>query len=187
MPKLKKTILFMLCAIFVSACATPRAAVNPAFDFDAVKSIQVGNFGGGVAGMGVQSAFIRRLLAMGFAVRTDGGADVIIDGAVTTYVPNRNFLIRTPEDRRGNIFFMNDVTEIGGSAMYDLGTAFGIEGGRIMASNAIVGISAFMKDASTGEIVWSFSHTHQSLDLQGALNNGVRFVLRTLPRSRPQR
>ncbi|MCL2390217.1 MAG: hypothetical protein FWC88_02185, partial [Endomicrobia bacterium] len=64
-----------------------------------------------------------------------------------------------------------------------LGPAFGFnDGSRVIASNATVGVFAFMTDIRTGKVVWSISQTNEGLDLSSALDGVVRFMVRTIPR-----
>jgi hypothetical protein len=187
---IKNILLAAAVALFICACASSRAAVNPYYNFESVKSVRVGNFGGGQAGSAVQGAFIRQLMARGYGIKTEGDADAIVDGSITGFSPNRSFLVQNNNVPLGsnNVVVMNsNVTEISGSAMYDLGTAFGVPDSRVVASNAVVGVNAFMKDGKTGEIVWTDSVTQESLDLQGAVTGAVRYVLKSLPSNNPVR
>ena len=179
--------------IFLPGCASQRAFVKQDFNFASIQTVRVGNFtpasGQPNSGSIVSSAFIRQLLERGYTIVTgDSEADAVIEGSVITFMPERRFLIRTPDNRRSghdHIFVHgSDMVEIGGSNVYDLGPAFGSDGGnsRIMASNATAGIAAHMVDTATGKIVWSNSQTFEGLDLTSALNGAVRFLLRSLPR-----
>ena len=184
--------LFPLAVFFIvlPACVSSRAVINHDFDFSSVRTVRVGNFTPDAqqlhSGSVVRNAFMRQLLAGGWTVIADGEADVLIEGAVTVFQPAQRYLVRTSDfdrNHRHPVIVTNDVVEISGSRMYDLGTAFGMgERNRIMASNATVGIFAHMTDLKTGKIVWSMSHTNEGLDLQAALDGAVRVILRTLPR-----
>ncbi|MCL1972171.1 MAG: LPS assembly lipoprotein LptE [Endomicrobia bacterium] len=179
--------------IFLTGCASNRAFIKQDFHFASIQTVRVGNFtpasGQPNSGSVVRSAFIRQLLERGYTIVTgDSEADAVIEGSVISFMPERRFLITTPDHRssgHNHIFIHgNDMVEIGGSNVYDLGPAFGLGGGnsRIMASNATVGIAAHMIDTATGKIVWSNSQTFEGLDLISALNGAVRLLLRSLPR-----
>ncbi|MDR1195964.1 MAG: hypothetical protein LBL00_05760 [Endomicrobium sp.] len=180
--------------LIMSACASPQAVIKPDYDFASIRSVRVGRFTSNTdysnSGSVVQNAFIRQLLAKGYNVKAGGReaeSDVIIRGSVTTYTPDKKYLIRLPEDDgfgRGAypVIYTSDITEISGSTMYDLGPALGLnEPNKIMASNATVGIYAHMEDSQTGEIVWSDSYTYEGLDLASALDGAVKRILRSLP------
>ncbi|MCL2144436.1 MAG: hypothetical protein FWH43_02950 [Endomicrobia bacterium] len=190
---IKKIFFPAVFFIVLSACASPRAVIKQDYDFSSVKTVRVGNFISETeysnSGSSVQSAFIRQLLAKGYRVKVDANtqADVFIEGSVTSYVPDKKYLVRlAEEDRRHgrHAVYAGDITEISGSTMYDLGSAFGLgEPNKIMASNATVGIYAYMVDSDTDEIVWSDSYTYEGLDISSALEGAVKYILRSLPRT----
>jgi hypothetical protein len=190
---IKKIFLPAVFFLVISACASHQAVIKPDYDFSSIRSVRVGRFTSNTdysnSGSVVQNAFIRQLLAKGYNVKAgrEAEADVIIRGSVTTYTPDKKYLIRLPEDDgfgRGMypVIYTSDITEISGSTMYDLGPALGLnEPNKIMASNATVGIYAHMEDSLTGEIVWSDSYTYEGLNLESALDGAVKRILRSLP------
>jgi hypothetical protein len=188
---IKKIFLLSVFFVLLSSCVVHRAVIKQDYNFAAVKTVCVGNFADAQyenSGVAVQSSFVKALMARGFNVVTGNKikADVLIEGSLTTFQPDKKYLVRMPQyerrHRRHNIVYDNDIVEIGGSSMYDLGTAFGLgENNRIMVSNATVGINAYMVDTKTGEIVWSDSYTYEGLDLTAALNGAVRYIVRTIP------
>jgi hypothetical protein len=195
---MKKIFFPAVFFLILSACASPRAVIKKDYDFASVKTVRVERFAADAqysnSGNAVQSAFIRQLLAKGYGVTVDGNADAVICGSITTYAPDKKYLIRLPEEDRFHnkrdgryaqpVIYTSDITEISGSTMYDLGPAFGLnEPNKIMASNATVGIYAYMVDSATDEIVWSDSYTYEGLDLSSALDGAVRYILRSLPRN----
>jgi hypothetical protein len=190
---LNKIFLPAVFFLVMSACVSPQAVIKPDYDFTSVKSIRVGRFTSNTdysnSGSVVQNAFIRQLMAKGYNVKVgrDTQSDAIIRGSVTTYAPDKKYLIRFPEDdgfghNAYPVIYTSDIMEISGSTMYDLGPAFGLnEPNKIMASNATVGVYAYMEDTQSGEIVWSDSYTYEGLDLASALDGVVKRILRTLP------
>lgn len=196
---IKKFAFMAVLFLLASSCASNRAVIRPDYDFTAIKTVRVGNFASETvydnSGSVVQNAFMKHLMAKGYRVVIDHSAqaDAVIEGSLTTYQPDKKYLIRTPDTRNGGrgkgrgrghpAIYTNDVVEISGSNMYDLGTAFGLgENNKIMASNATVGIYAYMADAATGEIVWSDSYTYEGLDLSSALDGAVKYILRSIPK-----
>lgn len=170
-----------------------RATIDPNYDFKKIETVRVGNFvsdslyesSGGV----VKNIFIKQLLENGYRVVLDEKADsdVTIEGSLTVFQPDKKYLIYSENNKSGRVnhapvIYTNNIVEIGGSNVYDLGTAFGFDGtNRVIASNATVGITAYMIDTVTGEIIWSDSYTYEGLDLSSALNGAVRYILKTLP------
>lgn len=191
---LKTMLIQAVFFLVLYGCASPRAVIKQDYDFSSVQSVRVGRFTSSVdysnSGSAVQNAFIRQLLAKGYNVKSgrDTETDVVIKGSVTTYIPDKKYLVRHEsggfyDERDGNtMIFTDGVTEIGGSTVYDLGSAFGMNASnRIIASNATVGIYAYMEDSDTNEIVWSDSYTYEALDLSAALDGAVKYILRSLP------
>lgn len=174
------------------SCAYPRAAYKTGFDFSKIRTIGVGDFSSvgnePNSGSVVANEFMRQLLSEGYSVKTADAqdADVIMVGNVNEYQPNRRYLINSGRGNgRQQIVVLQQPVELSGSTAYNLGTAFGLgEENKIIVSNATVGVSAYLKDAHTGEILWSNSYSYEGLDLNTALDGTVRYLLRTLPRSK---
>ncbi len=193
---IKKVFFIAALALFVSSCAVNRAVIRQDYNFAAIKTVRVGKFASETvydnSGNVVQNAFMKNLMAKGYRVIIDPSvqADVVIEGSLTVYQPDKRYLVYTPDvkrmgrhNRRAPMIYTSDVIEISGSNMYDLGTAFGLgENNRIMASNATVGIYAYMTDNQTGEVVWSDSYTYEGLDLTSALDGAVKYILRSIPK-----
>lgn len=186
--------------IFVAtiiSCVSPRVAYKQGFDFKNIKSVTVGQFSSSRddsnSGHVVASEFIRQLLAMGYAVKTseDEGTEFILTGSVTEYFPNRRYLIMTGEkesqqddssnkESNQKIVITQQQIELSGTSVFNLGSAFGLEeNNNIIVSNATVGVSAYLKDVKSGEVVWSNSYTYEGLDLNTALEVTVASLLRS--------
>ena len=194
---MKKYFAAAAVCVFLCSCAANRAVIKEGYDFSAIRTVRVGMFTSDRAdnnsGDAVQGAFMRRLLASGFNVVVDQNvpADVVIEGSVTIFQPEQRFLVSTAGGHSNSgvrqkrvVYTQPTVVPISGSNAFDLGPAFGAgPGNRIMASNATVGISAFMVDVPTGKVVWSFSFTYEGIDLVSALDGAVRVIVRTIPRT----
>lgn len=181
---------FLIVFLFICSCASPRAAYKKGFDFSGIRDIRVGNFssfgGNSNSGPVVAGEFIRQLINSGYSVKQSpsDNVDAVIEGNVTEYYPNRRFLIQVAqkEGTGNNVVIYQSPVEISGSNVYNLGSAFGLgEENRVVVSNATIGISAMLKDARTGEVVWSNMYTYEGLDLGTALEGTVKYLLRSLP------
>lgn len=175
----------------ICSCASPRVAFKKDFDFSGIKTIRVGDFSSSArqpnSGSVVANEFIRQLLASGYNVVTSAAdkADATLEGSVTEYLPNQRFLVQSeegnPRDHRQVVVTYPPV-ELSGTSVYNTGAAFGVgEGSQVIVSNATVGVSAYLKDASTGEVVWSDAYTYEGLDLNTAMEGTVRSLLHSLP------
>jgi hypothetical protein len=185
--------LFSLAAaLLLSSCMAPRGAYDPSYDFAKIRTVKVGDFSApgkhSNAGSVIQGEFMRQMLSMGYIVKSaeSNDADVILEGSVTEFLPNRRYLVQnTQKDAKGNIVVVQqNAVEIGGSNVYNLGAAFGADGTQILVSNATVGISSYLKDAKTGQIIWSNTYTYEGLDLNSAMEGAVRYLVTSIPKKR---
>jgi len=178
--------------IVFSGCASPRVAFKQGYDFTRIKTVKVGDITPvnkrSNSGDVVANEFIRQLLAAGYTVKTgdDGAYDVVLEGNVTEYLPNNRYLIQTNKtDGAKKVVVINQPVELSGTSAYNLGSTFGLgEDSRVVVSNATVGVSAFLRDAVTGEIVWSNTYSYEGLDLTTAMEGVVRYLLRSWPGKR---
>ncbi|PKN01988.1 MAG: hypothetical protein CVU77_03375 [Elusimicrobia bacterium HGW-Elusimicrobia-1] len=179
--------VFFTAAALVAGCATPRANYKAGYDFSSVRKVYIEEFRSVAvfenSGSVVRDAFISEFLRAGYAVTDDiSSANAIVGGSVRTYNPEKRYLIMLQKPGEQRIVAQN-LTEIPGSNLYSFGSAFGLkEDNQIIVSNAVVGISAQMRDASTREIVWSNDYTYEGLDLSTALNGLVRYLVKTVPK-----
>jgi len=196
---IKKIFLLAVFCALLPACVANRAVIKPGFDFSTIRTVRVNTFASDASapssGEAVRQGMIAQLIASGFTVVADNSVDVdaVISGSVTSFLPDQRFLVNSPNRGSSMIYGgqghrgggRNQVIEVNGSNVYNLGPAFGMPGSSVIASNATVGVTAYMTDARTGVIVWSNSLTYEGLDLTSALNGVVRFLVRSIPRTAP--
>lgn len=185
-----KYLLQLLLIVLLCSCVAPRSAYKKNYNFADIKTISVGKFssfkGSGNSGSVVENEFVKQLIELGYSVKINelSNTDVILSGSVSEYFPNRRFLIRESQSNgQQNVVVAEPAVEISGSHVYNLGSAFGLEGNnQIVVSNATVGIYAYIKDIKTGEVVWSNSYAYEGLDLNTALESTVKYLLNSLPK-----
>jgi len=177
--------------VILSGCvsAYKRVPYKVGYDFKTIEKIYIEEFKPisndmySNSGSVVRDAFVLEFLRRGYKVMSDAAsADVIISGSVITYNPEKRYIImlQKPGEKR---LVNQQLTEIPGSNVYSFGSAFGLkEDNQILVSNAIVGVSANMRDAKSGEIVWSNDFTYEGLDLSSALSGVVSYLVRTIPK-----
>ena len=178
----------LLGAFLFSGCITPRGVYKAGYDFSAIKTIRVDTLTSVAdqpnSGAVAADEFMRQMIGRGYSVKMGSGdADVILTGNVTEYQPNRRYLVQSNENRgsRRTVVVQQPV-ELSGTGTYNLGTVFGLDqSNKIVVSNATVGVSAYLKDARTGEILWSSNYTYEGLDLDTALEGTVRYLLNSWP------
>lgn len=187
---MRKSIYLLPVIALLCACATPRAALKPGFDFSRIKVVRVGEFTAAPnqanSGAVIANEFVRQLLAMGYIVKTsenDGSADAVLMGSVTEFQPNRRYLIQQqPAGGRNRTVVVNPPIELGGTSTYDLGTAFGLgENSKIVVSNATIGVTAYLRDNASGDVVWSNTYSYEGLDLNSAMEGTVRYLVHSWP------
>jgi len=184
-------ILFSFVALVIGGCASwsRRAPYKMGYDFKSVEKVYVEEFKSvsneaySNSGAVVRDAFVLELLRRGYKVLSDpSSADAVISGSVMTYNPEKRYIImlQKPGEKR---IVNQQLTEIPGSNVYSFGSAFGLkEDNQILVSNAIVGVAANMRDARTGEVVWSNDFTYEGLDLASALSGVASYLIKTIPR-----
>jgi hypothetical protein len=159
-----------------------RAVIKPGFDFSEVKTVRVGHFSKDKiyhkADYAVQTVFIQQLLAKGYNVVSDVNmkVDAVIEGSITDFRHERTDVVY------GGWGFRDDVAydrRYYNDGFYDRG--YGGFGVNRIYKNAVVGISAYMTDVKTGQVVWSDSCTNEGSNLEVALGGAVKSILKTLP------
>ncbi|MDD5020951.1 MAG: hypothetical protein PHR82_02300 [Endomicrobiaceae bacterium] len=181
-----KNLLLLFLILFVSSCAS-GPVYKQDYDFSKIKTAYVESSQS--SNNAVLNAIIKQLMIKGFNVKTTDSVDVdiIVNCVVTEYQPSRKYLVRKPPEEHNHtrsardiVIYNTDPIEISGSSVYDLGSAFGMDA-NIIASNATVGASLYIKDAKTGDIVWTNSYTYEGLDLSSAIDGVVRYILKSFP------
>lgn len=179
-----KNLLLLFSILFISSCAS-GPVYKQDYDFSKIKTAYVETSQG--SNNAIVNAIIKQLMIKGFNVKTTDSAnvDIIVNCVVTEYQPSKKYLVRKPPEEhtrsaRDIVIYNTDPIEISGSSVYDLGSAFGIDA-NIIASNATIGASLYIKDAKTGDVVWTNSYTYEGLDLSSAIDGVVRYILKSFP------
>lgn len=180
-------------ALFLlSACATPRTAVNPRADFSAVRRVAVLNFSGG-SGELAADLLTQSLLAHGADVverqRLSSvmqeqslssssafdpatakqlgkllGVDALFVGSVAASTPPSTYLVNASEQTR-----IATVTQLAGGSAYSDGALLGMPNSQLISTTAEVSLVSRMVDVQTGSILWSASMSYDGLDIQTAM------------------
>ena len=199
---IKKLFLFLIIPFFVISCSSTGAVYKQDYNFSNVKNVYVEDSSYSQQTQAIRDSIVKQLMSKGFNLKTTSNeADIIVSYSITEYQPGKKYLIRnnnfddinhrnpppsnSPHYHGGNNVnvnvYTNEALEIGGSSVYDLGTAFGVRDSRIIASNATVGVSLTMRDVSTNDIIWTNSYTYEGMDLMSAVNGVVRYILKSFP------
>jgi hypothetical protein len=167
----------------MSSCVVNKAIIKQDYDFSSVKTIRVKKFSSGeiynkIDGV-VQNAFIQYLLSKGYNVVLDSNirADAVIGGRVTAFRPESDDVIFCTDGGYiwvyPDYFFENDLYYRRNRRVFFRD--------RVIFRSAVVGISAYMTDVKTGQVVWSDSLTFESLNTDFAIVGAVKSILKTIP------
>lgn len=185
--------LFAAALFLLSACATPRTAVNPRADFSAVKRVAVLSFGGSNGEL-ASDLLTQSLLAHGADVVERSrlsavmqeqslssssafdpatakelgkllGVDALFVGSVAASTPPSTYLVNASEQSR-----VATVTQIAGGSAYSDGALLGMPNSQLISTTAEVSLVSRMVDVQTGSILWSASMSYDGLDIQTAMS-----------------
>jgi hypothetical protein len=165
----------------MSSCAVNRAVIKPDYDFSEVKTIRVGKFSSskiyGQIGDTVGNAFIQCLLAKGYNVISDSNVsvDAVIEGSITAFHREREDVVWPIDVYRRRCEYV--FGEFDQRRRMNI-----IVDDNVVIRNAIIGISAYMTDVKTGQVVWSDSFTYESVNIDYAITGAIKYILKTLPR-----
>lgn len=177
--------IFLLFFFLLTSCVTPRATFYKSFDPQKVSVIAVGEFksysGYTSSGDMVKNLMIEHLLRRGYTVKEQISEDVeyILTGSVTKFLPEKKYLVYTGTDKQ-QIMIGGPLTEISGSYVYNIGSAFGIPNSEVVATNSTVGVSARLIEKKTGNIVWTASFVYEALTVETAADIVVNYLITSL-------
>jgi len=190
-----KTALQGLClaaCFFWTGCSTGHTAVKTEFNFSSIRSITVSPFSG-PGGQTVSDEFVREFIGMGLGVTDASHAgQVIFKGNVTEYKPNNAWMVflgSTTLVSSGSqtIVVNNPVVSLSSARVTEEGSVLSVPHAQVASVNSVVGVTASLVDAASGQTVWSGSFSYEALDLPGALQVVVKSLAESLGRNLPQR
>lgn len=197
---MKKAGLIFLALAALAGCVEPAdVAVKRSFDFAKIKRVAVLDFAG-TSGNVAADNMVQSLLAAGAdvverrqigALINEGklgaqgildpatakemgkllGVDALFTGSVTTFSPERSYLVFTNS---------HQTTELGSSSAVDRGQVGGSPGTDVITSDANVGLSARMVETETGSILWSAHLTYEGIDADSAMGQICSSFVRSL-------
>lgn len=177
-------ILILLLTFFYGCGITPKSTFYKNFSLTAQNIISVDQFNSSqdkVAGEYIRDLLIKELLSRNFTVKEINSEDVeyVIAGNVTRFLPEKKFLVYRGENKQ-QILLSSTLTEISGSNVYNIGSAFGLPDSQIVVTNATVGVSARLVEKKTGNIVWSGSFVYEALTVDTAAEVVANYLITSL-------
>lgn len=175
-------VVFLL---FMNSCVTPRGTFYKGFDPQKINVIAVGNFtpfsNYPSSGDMIKNLVIEHLLKRGYTVKEADNEEVeyMLVGSVTRFLPEKKYLVYTGTEKQ-QVMIGGPLTEISGSYVYNLGSAFGIPDSEIVATNSTVGVCARLVEKKTGNIVWTSSFVYEALTVETAADIVVNYLITSL-------
>lgn len=176
----------MFSILAIQCCVTPKGVFHKDFDIDKLTTIFVEEFkpynGYPSSGEMIRDLIIQHLLRRKFVVKDLNTEDVkyILSGSVTKFYPEKRYLVYIGEEGKDNIIVGSTLTEISGSYVYKISSAFGLKNAEIVATNSVVGVSAKLIEKDTGKILWSSSFTYEALTVETAADVVVNYLVTSL-------
>jgi hypothetical protein len=176
---------FLLFLISIFSCVTPRGTFYKGFDPQKLNVIAVGDFKPygkeSSSGEMIKNLVIEHLLKRGYTVKEKDSADVeyILVGSVTKFLPEKKYLVYMGTDKQ-QVMLSGPLTEISGSYVYNIGSAFGVPNSDVVATNSTVGVSARLIEKSTGNVVWTSSFVYEALTVETAADVVVNYLITAL-------
>ncbi len=179
-----KFLILLTMLFYVGCTLTPRGVFYKDFDPRRISVISVGQFttsSGNAISDYVKNLMIQNLLARNFTVKEVNSEDVdyVLLGSVTKFLPEKKFLVYTGTNKQ-QVMLGGPLTEISGSNVYNIGTAFGVSDGEIVVTNATVGVSARLVEKRTGNVVWSSSFSYEALTADTAAEIVANYLITSL-------
>ncbi|MCS7151039.1 MAG: hypothetical protein NZ928_01465 [Endomicrobia bacterium] len=179
-----KSLVILVVVSFFS-CVTPRGTFYKGFDPQKITIISVGEFKpyGNYISSGelVKNLMIEHLLKRGYIVKEENSADVeyVLTGSVTRFLPEKKYLVYTGTEKQ-QVMIGGPLTEISGSYVYNIGSAFGIPDSQVVATNSTVGVSARLVEKKTGNVVWTSSFVYEALTVETAADVVANYLITSL-------
>jgi hypothetical protein len=181
----RQELFIFLVSLFVSSCITPKGVFYKNFDPRKINIISVGEIKPfaqyNVSGEMIRDLIIQNLLARNFTVKEENSSDVeyVLLGSVTKFLPEKKFLVYTGTEKQ-QVMVGGPLTEISGSNVYNIGSAFGVPDGEVVVTNATVGVSVRLVEKHTGNIVWSSSFVYEALTSETAAGIVTNYLVTAL-------
>lgn len=197
----KLLLLPALCLL--SACVTPKVAVNPRADFGAIKRVAVLSFNGPRGDLAAD-LMTQSLLEHGADVverqRLDSvmreqsltassafdpstarqlgkllGVDALFVGTVAESTPQSSYIVNQSENPR-----TTTITPVSGGTVYSEGSVLGMPNSQLLSTTANVSLLSRMVDVQTGSVMWSASMSYEGFDISSAMNGITDAFIRSL-------
>ena len=198
-----KNLLLIPAFLLLTACATPKVAVNPRADFSGIKRVAVLSFNGPkgdlAADLMTQSLIehgadvierqhldaVMREQSLASSTSFDPstakqlgrllGVDALFVGTVAESTPQGSYIVNQSENPR-----TTTITQVGGGTVYSEGSVLGMPNSQLLSTTANVSLLSRMVDVQTGSIMWSASMNYEGFDIPSAMTGITDAFIRSL-------
>lgn len=170
---------------FIFSCVTPKGVFYKGFKVLENATIYVGEFkpynNYSSSGEIIRDMIVQQLLKRNFVVKNVETEDTeyILVGAVIKFQPEKKYLVYMGEDDK-QVVVTNALTEINGSYVYKISSAFGLKNAEVIATNSTVAVSAKLIEKKTGKILWSSSFSYEALTVETAAEVVANYLVTSL-------
>lgn len=129
----------------------------------------------------IRDIVIQHLLKRNYVVKNTETEDTeyILVGTVLKFQPEKKYLVYMGENDK-QVIVTNALTEINGSYVYKISSAFGLKNAEVVATNSTVAVSAKLIEKKTGKILWSSSFSYEALTVETAAEIVVNYLVTSL-------
>ncbi len=198
-----KKQLLLPALLLLSACATPKVAVNPRSDFSGIKRVAVLSFKGPKGDLAAdlmtqslleQGADVVERQHLDSVMREQSlsasssfdpatakqlgrllGVDALFVGTVAESTPQSSYIVNQSENPH-----YTTITQVGGGTVYSEGTVMGMPNSQLLSTTANVSLLSRMVDVQTGSIMWSASMNYEGFDIPSAMTSITDAFIRSL-------
>jgi hypothetical protein len=181
---MRKYIIFLMITI-ITSCVTPKGTFYKGFTPQKINVISIGEFkpysNFPSSGEMMRNLVIDHLLRRGYTIKEQDSpeSEYILLGSVTRFLPEKKYLVYTGTDKQ-QVMVGGPLTEISGSYVYNLGSAFGLQDSNIVATNSTVGVSARLVEKKTGNVVWTCTFVYEALTVETAADIVANYLVTSL-------
>lgn len=154
-------------------CAAKKANIKAGYNFAGIHRLAMGA-GSGAGHEAVATEFVRQLVTSGLTITEQSkAADAVLVITVVDYKPDDKTLIflgkvQSANGAESTVTLINPVVSMAGRQAMPETALAGWPKMQMVSGSASLGVIAQLKDAHTGQVVWTDSYSYEGLDMASA-------------------